>query len=277
MIILYIATGGPYMVVSAEKVQVRASVKEHVYWTVEATPTAGKDRYQIVGTTTASKASTFYIRPDITSKSGQWFYITTGDGNDVSSIMQTGMMADDKSESEQAGSGKEETTSTTGEEGEDFPDCGLGGGPSVPETRPDGKGGICLERYIHVEESIFGRSQTLEAHCTTDKKKARFRLLDRLHHTAVPLTSSSWIPPMTLHDDVLVGNPYLLQPHCCSLWRSRRSLALRVGSGTGASLEGDSLVRSDDKVQPFQFKSHSNEPKLHKHVMLFYLQEKRNK
>ncbi len=186
------------MVVSAEKVQVGAGVKEHVYWTVEATsPNASKDRYQIVGTTTASKASNFYIRPDITSKSGQWFYITTGDGSDVSGITQTGMMANDKSESEQAGSGKEETTSTTGEKGEDFPDCGPEGGPGVPETQPDGKGGICLERYVHVEESIFGRSQTLlEAHCTTDKKKARFRLLDRLHHTAVPLTSSSWIPPI---------------------------------------------------------------------------------
>ncbi len=269
------------MVVSAEEVQVGAGVKGHVYWRVETTSSnASKDRYQIIGTTTANKASRFYIRPDITSKSGQWFYITTEDGTEIT--------ADDNSQSDQAGSGdgvegpttssivqpiaevvdptspsvssssstvhpqttsRQSSTSTTG--GEEV-ESGPGGGSVV--------GGV--ERYVHAEQFIFGRSPLLEAHCITDKKKARFRLLDRIHHTAVPLTSSSWIPPMTQNNNVLPGDPYLIQPHCCSLWRSRRSLALHV--------------RSDDKVQPFQFKSHANEPKLREHVMLFYLQKKKN-
>ena len=267
-------TGGPFRIMSAEPIKILGK-DSLVYWKVKSgqtdeDATASKYKYEVIGTVDAKDASNFFIHPDISDKRGVWFFITTDPEEkhtqvDPSAMRTPSMMVDSLALPE---------ISTKG-----------GGGIRSIKTILDAKPDVSdVERYVHM--CAHNGSPVLEARSIVDKKLARFRLVDRLQHSSVPLKSSSWLPQTQLGSAlVLPGDPYFIQPSFSPmLVAHKRCLALHVSEvpqlihirsilriGTISSNVETSRENEPKYRYSFDLKRHQKEHKLGADMMLFAL------
>ena len=243
-----------------------------VYWKVRSgqrieDATASKYKYEIIGTVDAKKASNFFIRPDISDKRGMWFFITTDPEEKHTQVDPSATLRLDSPPENSTGGEGSQSRKTTLQRG--------GAKPDVSD----------VERYVHMH--AHDGSLDLEARSIVDKKVARFKLVDRLQHTSVPLKASSWLPRTQLGSAlVLPGDPYFIQPSfspkifdhksCLALHVSEVPQFARIRSIFGRSVSSD--VETSRKNEPeyrysFELKKHQKEHKLKlgAHMMLFAL------
>ena len=258
-------TGGPFHIMSAEPIKIDGK-DSLVYWKVRSgqrieDATASKYKYEIVGTVDAKEASNFFIRPDISDKKGMWFFITT-DPEEKRTLAPPNVF-----ESLTEGEGAQSTKTTT---------CTVQRGGVKPDVSD-------VERYVHMR--AHDSSLVLEARSIVHKKVARFKLVDRLRHTSIPLKASSWLPWTQLGSAlVLPGDPYFIQPsfspktidckHCLALHVSEVPQFARIRSILSRSVSSE--VETSRKNEPeyrysFELKRHQKEHKLGAHMMLFAL------
>ena len=248
--------------------------------------TASKHRYEIVGTVDAKEASNFFIRPDISDKSGVWFFITTDPEEKHTQVDPSATPA------------MTDTLPTVPEN----PISSKGEGAQLSRSNTLMRGDVKLdvsdvERYVHMCKHNL--SLVMEARSIVHRKVARFKLVDRLRHTSVPLKASSWLPRTQLGSTlVLPGDPYFIQTsfspkmmdrkRCLALHVSRVQSQLRrrslfpTSSEVETSPKNERAVRStlipdttsDDKQEyrySFELKNYDKEHKLGAHMMLFAL------
>ena len=268
-------TGGPFRIMSAEPIKIDGK-DSLVYWKAKCRQriedaTASKYKYEIVGTVDAKEASNFFIHPDISDKRGMWFFITTDPEEKLTQVGPSAMprqsiMMDSPPEN------------STGGEGARLMKTTLQRGGAKPDVSD-------VERYVHMR--AHDGSLVLEARAIVDKKVARFKLVDRLQHTSIPLKASSWLPRTQLGSAlVLPGDPYFIQPsfspklitrkRCLALHVSEVPQFARIRSILGRSVSSE--VETSRKNEPeyrysFDLKKHQKEHKLKlgAHMMLFAL------
>ena len=249
-----------------------------VYWKVKsgqknADATTTKYMYKVVGTVDAKEASNFFIHPDISDKREMWFFITT-DPEEKHTQLDTSAFPRQSICTLLPTTGaitRVTTGATTGATIELTlgPQSIRAITPSREEAKPDVSD---VERYVHLCEC--DGSLVLEARSVVDKKAARFKLIDRLQHTSIPLNASSWLPRTQLGSAlVLPGDPYFIQPAFSpKLVTYKRCLALHVIEVPDVPHEATAETSWQNKYRyVFELKRHQKEHKLGSHMMLFAL------
>ena len=259
-------TEGPFRIMSAESIKL-GDKNSLVYWKVKSgqshkDATYHKNKYEIGGTVDAKKASNFFIRPDISDKSGVWFFITTDPEETHTQVDPVSMPSQ---------SVMRDTTSTVSES------------PNL--AKGEGAQSSGVERYVHMRP--HDGFLVLEARSIICKKVSRFKLVDRLRHTSIPIKASCWLP-QTHHGSACVpGDPYFIQPvFTPKLICRNRCLALEVQSRCHRPTHLHTVCRQpravrstlipdttcdDEPEYRYSLKNYKREHKLGAHMMLFAL------
>lgn len=201
-----ICAGGPFKIMSAELV----ANNQRVFWDIAEKAHGDKFTYKVVGIVEGMKAKKFYIRPDPMDEKGELFYITTVGGkikNRFESSQEHGELdCPDMFQSPDIELGKLTT-----------PECdthqrNMNANPNSGDDHvdgPDSEHVDDLERYIHVESDLHGFS--LRAYSTVDRRKALFKLIDRVSHKCISLKdpTCTWLPIPGSHE---AGDAYFIQP-----------------------------------------------------------------
>ena len=273
-----------------------------------------KGTYKVVGTTNCKWATKFFIRPDDTYENGEMFYITTdpdqafAEAKDESSAGEVRRMSlasasqhtvererlltipKEETQSDERETSAEDITAqsqntacdevSTGE-----PDKSVSGvDPASAEkiTSQEGRKASNVERYLHVNQ-LYGGGYTLRACSIVDRKKAHYKLIDRVSHKVVPIKRSSWLPEP---DSALVGDPYLIAPvfapghylhrPVITMAKDRNRLRdLREGIQDRVPLPNRLRQNTTDNEQDYfhvDLKRKSDESHLRFHLMLFALE-----
>ena len=125
-----------------------------------------------------------------------------------------------------------------------------------------------VERYLHVKDNQPQSSFEIVPCSLVNKKKAQFKLMDRIEGKKVKFLNSQWLP-RTLCGSSIPGEPYFICPVSYSTWRHKHCITMVMPEKRDQQSQTDSNERSQTNDEyTTDIKRMSENPY---HLMLFML------